>query len=395
MYFYTVNEALLHPEVQKFIREYTDTLSALAFRGSPFQGVTVQELIQQVEGYRKTKKKLPTWHTCPGIYYPSKLSIEQTSSEDTAKYKASLFSGKSIADISGGFGVDSYFFGKRFEQVAHFELDSDLSQIAAHNFNALDTSNIKCYAGNGIDGILNNKYDVIYVDPARRHESKGKVFFLADCEPNLLEHQKYLLERCDTLLVKTSPMLDISAGLFELENVTEIHVVALENEVKELLWVLRQDISEEIKIKTVNFNKKEIQKFDFIHGQVATTSHSHPKQFLFEPNAALLKAGAFQYLGPALKLDKLHMHSHLFTSEVQVAFPGRSFEIQEVVPYHKKEMKAKLQGMKANVSIRNFSESVQALRKKWKIADGGDTYLFFTTLMEDQKVVLVCHRIIS
>lgn len=390
-----MNTALLHSEVQKFIRNYSEDTAVLAFKGSPFKNITVQELIEQIEGFRKTKKKLPHWHETEEIYFPPKLNIEQTSSELTAQYKASLVSGTTLADITGGLGVDTLYFAKNFTTVAYFELNRELAAIAKHNFDKLGATNINCTVGDGLATILSQPFDTIYVDPARRHSSKGKVFFLKDCEPNVVGSTDAILEHCETLLIKTSPMLDISVGLSELKNVVEIHVVAVENEVKELLWLLQKKSSPAISVKTVNITKTKVESFNFVHGEKALPSYGLPQHYLYEPNATIMKAGAFASISEAFALSKLHINSHLYSSEQLLEFPGRRFSIDQTIPYRKSEMKKHLFGTKANIATRNFPETVQVLRKKWKIKDGGAVYLFFTTAMNNERIVLICSKINS
>lgn len=387
-----MNKALLRPEVQKFISEFTGSVTKLALKGSPWKDLTVPELLQQIESRHKSKEKLPTWANTDTIYYPPKINIEQTSSEITAQYKATLVEGKTLADITGGFGVDSYFFSKKIDLVHHFEQNTSLSAIAKHNFKQLNCPNVSFFSEDGIVGIQKQYYDVIFVDPSRRHADKGKVFFLSDCEPNVVQEQESLLKHCDTLLIKTSPMLDISIGLRELKTVQEIHIVAVQNEVKELLWLLSKNNNRNIVIKTINFAKDSTEKFHFFWKEETSCIYSKPLSFLFEPNAAIMKSGGFLELSEAFNLPKLAEHSHLFTHDSLIEFPGRVFKITEVLPYSKTEMKPFL-NTKANISTRNFPETVAQLRKKWKILDGGEIYLFFTTLENKEKVVIKCKKV--
>lgn len=387
------NKALLNRAVQDFITSYEGDVSKLAFAGSPFENVSVQELMQQIESRRRIEKKLPTWFETPNIIFPPKLNLEQTSSEITARYKASLGSGETIADITGGFGVDSFFFSEKFAAVHHFEIDSVLSGIAEHNFKTLDRPNVHCAADDGLNNALNNKYSVIYADPSRRHDSKGKVFFLHDCQPNIPENISEILNHCGTFLLKTSPMLDLSVGLNELRDVSEIHIVAVENEVKELLWLLRKNSEEPLKLKTINFTKLRKEQFDFDWDESSEATYALPQKYLYEPNAAILKSGAFNLLSEKLELNKLNKNTHLYTSETLKDFPGRSFVIERVIPYTKSEMRSALNFKKANITTRNFPESVATLRKKWKIADGGNVYLFFVTNSEDDRVMLICSKV--
>lgn len=387
------NVALLNSDIQKFIKEFEGDVTKLAFAGSPFQNVSVQELMQQLEGKSKAEKKLPTWFKTSNILFPPKLNLEQTSSEKTAKYKAAIVEGKTIADITGGFGIDSFFFAEKFSTVHHFEINKALSEIAKHNFEVFEKKNIKCFSKDGLTAVLEKKYDVIYADPSRRHESKGKVFFLKDCEPNIPDTISQILKKCETFLLKTSPMLDISIGLSELKCVAEIHIVAVDNEVKELLWVLKKDSGTNPEIKTINFTKTGSEIFNFYWEDTSEAVYSLPQKYLFEPNTAILKSGAFSLVSEKLKFNKLHKNTHLYTSKTLIDFPGRSFLIENVIAYSKSEIKAALTFKKANITTRNFPESAITLRKKWKIADGGNVYLFFVTDMEGKKQMIICSKV--
>ncbi|MBZ0326634.1 MAG: class I SAM-dependent methyltransferase [Altibacter sp.] len=387
-----MNKDILHKETQEFIINFKEDSSKLAFAGSPFPTISTQQLLQQIESRRRIEKKLPSWYHKTGIYYPPKINLEQTSSEITASYKATLVYGDSLADLTGGFGVDTYYFSKQMAWVYHFEKNEELSAIAKHNFEILNAQNIHCFPQNGLDAVADKEFDILYIDPSRRHDSKGKVFYLADCEPNVPTHLPFLLARCKILLLKTSPMLDISVGLSELASVYEIHIVAVDNEVKELLWLLRSGFSEAPVIKTINFSKLGHQVFEFSRDAAVSATYSLPRQFLYEPNAALMKSGGFNELSTAFSVDKLHQNSHLYTSDAFVDFPGRCFKIENVVSYSKKAIKQALTFEKAHIATRNFPESVASLRKKWKLKDGGTLYLFFTKILDDKKVMLVCSK---
>ena len=386
---------LLQKEVQQYIKDFKQELSRLAFSGSPFTDVSTKELLQQIQGRQKAKTKLPTWFKTPGIIYPAKLHLEQTSSEATAIYKQTLVKGNTLADITGGFGIDSYYFAQTFAQVHHFEIQEHLCDIVSHNLQHLPNNSFISQSKDGLEAIKDNTFDVIYVDPSRRHDSKGKVFFLEDCEPNIPKNLEYLLQRCTTLLVKTSPMLDISVAIKALENVAQIHIVALHNEVKEVLWILRREHTKPPEIHTANITKAGMQKFTFTWNTPAQLSLSAPLTYLYEPNASILKSGAFNHMCGAYRVLKLHKHSHLYTSQDLVDFPGRRFKIEKIVSYSKKQMRSGIDFDKANISTRNFPETVAKLQEKWKLQQGGNRYLFFTTIENDKKIVLICSKIID
>ncbi|MEP0214122.1 MAG: class I SAM-dependent methyltransferase [Cellulophaga sp.] len=391
-----MNTAILHTNVQNFIAENLETdIMSILLKKDTFNDVTNKELAAQIEAKNKCKSKLPTWFTTPNIYYPNKLNIEQTSSEKTATYKASLVKGKTLIDLTGGLGVDCFYFTKKIALVYHCEISENVSKIAAHNFKTLGVKNINTCNVNGIDHLKNTDllFDWIYIDPSRRNDAKGKVFFLEDCLPNVPEHLDLIFSKADNILIKTSPLLDFSVGIKSLQNVKEIHVVALNNDVKELLWVLEKDYTGDIYIKTINLTKTEdlVFSFNYTNEKEAVFTYSEPQQYIYEPNSAILKAGAFKSVAAHYKLHKLHEHTHLYTSNDLIDFAGRCFKVETQIAFNKKEIQ-RLQLTKANITTRNFPESVANIRKKFKIKEGGNIYLFFTTDCYNKKVVLLCSK---
>ncbi len=392
-----MNKAILHPKVQEYIRKNLKTnLSKLILKGSPFPQVTIREIAAQINGLHKAEKKLPTWFNSEEIIFPPTINLEQTSSEITAKYKASLVSGKEMIDITGGYGIDTFFFAERFEKVTHCEIDPELSEIAAHNFKALGRDNIEVFCGDGIVYLnhTNQKFDLIYLDPARRDDYGGKVFLLDQCTPNVAENLSLFFKRADKILIKTSPLLDLKAGIRELEGVRAIHIVSVNNEVKELLWELKKAFSGEVSIKAINFQNEESVNFEAVFtGNFEEAPLSLPGTYLYEPNPAVMKSGMFAEVASQTGTSKLHPNSHLFTSDEKKEFPGRSFKITETLSYSKKILKKHPVFQKANITTRNFPKTVEELRKELKIADGGENYLFFTTNLKNEKIVLVCSKL--
>ena len=393
-----MNKAILNKEVQEFIdvNLRLDT-NGLILMKSIFIEVSNKELAEQIIAKLKCKDKLPTWFGLESGLFPVKISIEQTSSEETAKYKASLISGKNIVDLTGGFGVDDFYFSRNFESIIHCELNPELSEITEHNFKELGVGNCTFFAGDGLVLLQNSeeKFDWIYLDPSRRSDVKGKVFLLKDCLPNVPDNLELLFLKSNNVMMKTSPLVDISQGISELKGVKEIHVVAVKNEVKELLWILEKESSGDILIKTVNLIGEDKQEFEFALSSEGNQDpkYSLPLNYLYEPNSAILKSGAFNQVSVQLELFKLNKHSHLYTSQDLIPFPGRSFEIKEVIPFQKKVLKKRFGGSKANITIRNFPKKVDELRKDLNIKDGGDVYLFFTTNRTGEKVCLVCGKV--
>jgi len=392
-----LNFSLLDNEIQLFIEKNIATdVSKLALQKNPFPETDWTLILQQLAAKQKAKTKLPTWFETKNILYPSKISVEQTSSEKTAEYKASLVLGESLIDLTGGFGVDDFYFSKTVKNVVHCEINTELSKIVSLNFDQLNVKNIKCYADDSYEVLqkLNQKFDWIYIDPSRRNDAKGKVFMLKDCLPNVPELLDFYFSFSDNIMIKTAPILDISAGISELKNISQIHILALENEVKELLFILNKKHVSTIEIKTINLLRNKIETFQFqLNSNVKNIIFSIPKKYLYEPNAAIMKSGGFDEIAVQFGLYKLHQHSHLFTSDELIDFPGRVFEIKNTLEYNKANMKSFLENQKANITTRNFPETVENIRKKWKIKDGGNLYSFFTTDMTNSKIVVLCEKL--
>ncbi len=391
-----MNKDILKTGVQSFINKNwnTDIVSVL-LKKPFFDGISNREIAEQLEAKKKCEKKLPTWFGTPLIYYPNRLSIEQTSSETTARYKAQIVSGESLVDLTGGLGVDSFFFSQKIDRVFHCEIDSELAHIAAHNFGILKVGNLKTVTGDGftfLDG-ANHHFDWVYLDPSRRNKLKGKVIRFADCLPNVILHLDAIFKKADKVLIKSAPLLDLSTGIGELRSVKEVHIVAVNNEVKELLWVLEKGFEGEVEVKTVNFKNGTRENFDFRPSaeKKAVRGLSDPLDFLYEPNAAIMKSGAFHLVGNRFRLQKLHLHTHLYTSHRALDFPGRVFKIENILPYTKKSMR-QLGILKANITARNFPETVAAIRKKHRIGDGSERYLFFARTKNEKLTVLSCTK---
>lgn len=392
-----MNKAILNTGVQNFIKNNTDAdIVSLLLKKPLFGGVSQKELALQIESRKRARKKLPTWFDTPLIYYPKKLHIEQSSSEIAARYKSKIVSGKSLADLTGGLGVDSYYFAQKTATVSYCEIDPDLAEIAAYNFGILQTRNVETHSVDGLSFLKNAKqrFDWLYLDPSRRNEKKGKVFHLSDCSPDITRQHGFFFDHADNILLKTAPFLDISTALTDLEHVHTLHIIAIHNEVKELLWEMRHGYEGQVLVKTINYRRQLPETFEF-HLNEERDSHSvfgAPMSYLYEPNSAILKSGAFKTIGQHYGLTKLHQHTHLYTSDVLKAFPGRRFSILASHRYTNK-VRSMLTGMQANLSARNFPKSVAQIKKKYRMTDGGTTYLFFTRDVDHGLLLLHCEKV--
>ena len=392
-----MNLAILKQKTQQFITDNLKSdITKLILKGSPFKEITIQELANQIVAKQKSDLKLPTWFSAKNIYYPAKISIEQTSSEITANYKSKIIIGNSIIDITGGLGVDCFYFSKQFKKVTHCEINKDLSAIVKHNYQQLNIDNIKTFSGDGVDFLKNNKdiFDCIYIDPSRRNDIKGKVFLLKDCLPNVPKNIDFLFTKTDSILLKNSPILDISSAISELKFVKEIHIISIKNEVKEVLFLLEKNYKNSIQIKTINIRKEGNQQLNFNLQETVNSTYSAPLTYLYEPNAAILKSGGFHQVGHQLDIFKLHQHSHVYTSTELINFPGRIFKIEKVINYDKKKIKKQLANNKANITTRNFPKTVAQIRKETNLKDGGNTYLFFTTNLNNKLICIFCSKIL-
>ena len=316
-----MNTTILNTDVQQFINAHLNTdITSLLLKGISFKDIDTKAIIEQIEAKKRCKTKLPTWFNTNTIYYPNKLNIEQTSSEKTAAYKAGLISGNTLIDLTGGFGIDAYYFSKRVETVTHCEINEELSKMVQHNNIKLGVANMTCIAENGIEVLkrLNKPFDWIYVDPSRRDVSKNKVFLLTDCEPNVKTFQGLFLKYAKHVMLKTSPLLDISATLSALKHVKCVHIVAVNNEVKELLWILERDYTGDVEINTINLQKDQQQNFNFKlkDESNSTSDYSEPLTYLYEPNAAILKAGAFNTV-TKLSVQNSYVHKGFKIDEIQ------------------------------------------------------------------------------
>ena len=386
---------LLTDEIQEFIHKNLEVNpSELALKKNPFQSIDYPELINQISAKKKAKDKLLTWITTKNIIYPAKISIEQTSSEITAKYKASLINGDSIIDLTGGFGVDDYYFAQQFKKVIHCEMNVELSKIVQHNFKVLNQNNISCLHGDSYDILndLNEKFDWIYIDPSRRSDVKGKVFLLNDCLPNVPELLSDYFIFSNNILIKTAPILDITSGLNELNFVKKIHIVAIKNEIKELLWEIEKGYTDVISISSINIDNEKVYQFETTYRKDYVTAFSLPKKYLYEPNSSIMKSGNMDAISEFYEIKKIHQHSHLFTSDEIIEFQGRSFQINQILPFQKESMK-QFQNQKMNCTTRNFPLSVEEIKKKFKIKDGGTIFAFFTTNINNEKIVLICTKL--
>ncbi|APD08152.1 tRNA (uracil(54)-C(5))-methyltransferase [Flavobacteriaceae bacterium UJ101] len=392
---YLVNSQLLHPTIQRFINEnLQNDVQKLLLSNKKIEHVSIKEIVKQIECKKKSKKKLPTWFETPNILYHKKINIEQTSSEITAHYKAQLFSGESMIDLTSGFGVDAYYFSKQFQHITLCERNNSLLEKVKHNYQQLDVSNASFYEGNSIEYLksIQNPIDLIYVDPARRNEEQ-KVFLLEDCMPNIIELQSLLFEKSHRILIKLSPLFDIKELTRKLKGIKTIYIIAIKNEVKELLVELEKDYKQETTIVCENLETSQ-PTFTYSINTLSSTIHyaSEVASFLYEPNAAIYKSGAFNLIATQFDLKKLAQNSHLYTSDVVVKdFPGKIYKVNTLLNPQTKTLKKALNQTHYNIISRNYPLKVAEIKKKYKLLEGGVDFIIFTQI-KSKKIALLCER---
>ena len=392
-----------------FIREHADDdVRQLALRGTKQSEVDLSYALEQIAGRQKARLKLPSWANIDGIVYPPHLSMEQCSSEATARYKASIAGkGALIVDLTAGFGVDMAFIAQGFQRAVHVEHQPKLCAISSENYRLLGLNHVEVVCGDGVEYLHQMSHaDLLFIDPARRDEHGGRTYGIADCTPNVLEMLDEMLKKADRVMIKLSPMLDWRKAVADLREVSEVHIISVENECKELLLEVK---SEKLKVKSdspslrvvcVNLlsdGNQECFEFDALHPSPPSSTYHFsllPSHFLYEPNASIMKAGCFSLLEQHFGAVQLDKNSHLFVSDQEMAgFPGRAFVIEKRTSMNKRELKSALAGIdKANIAVRNFPMSVAELRKRLKLKEGGEVFIFATTIANEGHQLLVCRK---
>lgn len=389
------------PKTAAFIIEHKhDDVRTLALQASKYNDINIDEALIQIAGRQIAEKKIPSWAKEDQIQYPKHLSMEQCSSEVTARYKASLVSGNTLADLTAGFGVDFSFIARNFKKADYVEQQAVLCEIARHNFNVLGLNHASVHCTDGVQYLTTMEpVDCLFLDPARRDANGGKTVAINECEPDVCKLEPLLVEKGKKVLIKLSPMLDLHSALNELKSISELHVVSVNNECKELIIILENDATRSQKAnKEVTISCEQVvnnfpsQHFSFTLSEEKASAcpiAEKIQNYLYEPGAALLKAGPYRLLASRFGVEKLQANSHLYTSEELVDFPGRRFQVLGFSKFGKKELKAFMQDIdKANLTVRNFPTTVAELRKKLKLKEGGDIYLFATTLANGEKVLI-------
>lgn len=388
-----------------------DTTSLLLHKGKSVDtNIDIPLCVKCIEARKKTESKIPLWHSVPSLVYPFSISVEQSSSQATAQFKKTileeLFPNKTIktADLTGGMGVDSYFISLASEKHFYFERNQELAKATEYNFKELGVKNVIFSSAditsnsNAVLKELKSQYiDFIYIDPARRSETNSKVIRLSDYQPNIFELKEDLFAACKYILVKVSPMADIKLNLKELQNIEKVYTVAVNNECKELLFLINTEkecLDPQCIAVNLNNNGNIKHSTSYLFSQEETalsTGASQIGKYLYEPNKALLKCGAYKLVSQIYKVNKLAVSTHLYTSDTYVDnFPGKIFEVEKWVSFNKKSLKEiATEYPCADISARNFPLDTNGIKKLSKIKDGGNHHIFATTINKE-KVIVVC-----
>ena len=384
-----MNEATL-----VFIRRHADgDVRRLALQGVKDPDVDLPMALQQIAGRQTARRKLPSWAAAEGVVYPPHLNMEQCSSEQTARYKAGIVGrGSRYVDLTGGLGVDFFFMSQAFSERIYVEQNADLCAVAEHNFRLLGlTCSVCCSDAVAFLQQMRGTADVVYLDPARRNEHGGRTYGIADCTPNVLELLPLLKQKAATVVLKLSPMLDWRKAVDDLGGADEVHIVSVGNECKELVLVLGDSRLPVLYC----VNDGHAWQVPVPRLSAVSEQKEEAAAFLYEPNASIMKAGCFEAVEQTYPVRQLAANSHLFVSAVRVDdFPGRAFCIESVAALNKQELRTALAAIdRANITVRNFPMTVEQLRKKLKLKDGGTVYLFATTLADDSHKLFICRKI--
>lgn len=376
-----------------YIRQHADEdVRQLALRGHKCPDVDLQYALEQIAGRQKARTKLPSWAAIDGIVYPPHLSMEQCSSEATARYKASIAGkGALFVDLTAGFGVDMALISQGFQKAVHVERQPQLCAISSENFRLLGLNHIEVVCGDGVAYLHTMRHaDLLFIDPARRDVHGGRTYDISDCTPNVLEILDEMLEKADRVMIKLSPMLDWRKAVADLGKVNEVHIISVDNECKELLLILSKT-KKPLRVFCVNND----ECFEVVEG-ISSQPRPLPQdmRYLYEPNASVMKAGCFALIEQRFGVVQLERNSHLFVSDKEIlGFPGRQFLIEKRTSMNKRELKATLADVdQANITVRNFPMSVAELRKRLKLKEGGDVYIFATTISDEGHQLLVCRK---
>lgn len=391
---------LPNKELKKFITEHElSDIRQLALKSDLYPHIDIKFAVQQIAGRLTAKHKIPYWYNHEDIIYPVHLSMEQSSSEKTALYKAQLFNGNTFTDLTGGFGVDFSFISRSFTHSVYVEQQSELINLAKHNFKVLNIQNYRILEKDAVNYLnsIKSVQDLIYLDPARRNTSGKKTVLPEDCIPNIIEIDSLLDNYSKCTMIKLSPMLDIKYTLGCLNNITQVHIVSVANECKELIFI-KEKQKADIEIFCINIlNNGTIESFSFkehMEHIAPVTYSNNTLRYLYEPNSSVMKSGAYKIITVQFGVKKLHPNSHLYTSDVYIDdFPGRKFIIKDIFSLNKKDIKllqTKIQ--QANITCRNFPLDVSDIRKQTKLKDGGNSYIFATTLADGKKVLILCDK---
>lgn len=372
-------ELIQSEEFQKLVALYEEEdVNQLALKFSKQKNFPLTELITQVEGRQKAKSKIPLFYSNRKLIYPSSVSLQQSSSQETAEYKSSLFTGNLLVDLTGGLGVDSYFFSHQFKKVIYIEREEEVSSIAGNNFLHLGTTTIEIWNTNSetaLEKLKNLQPDLIYIDPSRRDELKRKVHSFSDCQPDVLSLLNPIFNIPSSLLIKASPMLDIKASLKELKYVDKVWVVSLNDECKELLFLIRPESNTNPLITCVELSRRPLEfTFTYEEEKESNSAIGLIEKFLFKPDLSIIKGGAFKCLAQRFGLTGLHVSTHLYTASQNCEnFPGSVYEVVDTFKFDKEKIK-KLGTV--NMITRNVPYNSSELKQKWKIKESPDRWLF-------------------
>lgn len=401
-----------NPQIRDFIAGHlNDDTAKLMFSAHRYPEFDMPFVVEQIEARRRLRNKLPEWFALSDLIMSGRIPAEQCSSEQTARFKRTVMGEdcRSLCDMTGGMGVDFWYMSRGLERAIYTERQASLCAAARHNFpvlqNAAGCKGVEIEVREGLSTEMPvPDVDVIYLDPARRSTDGSRIYEIEDCEPDVIEWQDELLRHCRRLIVKVSPMADITRTIARLRNVTDVYVVSVRNECKELLIIQESEINLDVLVKMhcVDFLPSKTVTFDYVMTEGSAQFITGKKyvslfalKYFYEPDVSIMKAQAFAQLMAQFEVGMLDKDSHYFASESKIEnFPGRVFEVDEIIEFSSRQLKQLKKTLpQANIATRNFPLSPEELKKRTGIRDGGEIYLFGTTLHEVGPLLICCHKL--
>ena len=389
-----------NPKVRQFIQtNIKEDPVNLVLQANKFPDLPIREIADQIASRQRAAKKLPEWYGNERVIFPPRQNLEQASSEVSARFKARFFKGKKMLDLTGGTGIDAFYMSENFEALTMVEPNPELCDLIRHNFSVFGRK-VEVHQKTAEEFLesCTESYDMIFLDPSRRTDGNNRVFGLSEYVPNVLELKPRLFELSEHVFIKASPMVDITQASRELGNVKKVITLAVQHEMKDVLFIMQKEWVDEPMLESWNLTHSGEQFLSGLKSEekVEGVEYAEPESYIYEPNSAIRKAGLFKTVASAFHLKKLHPQTHLYTgTELKNDFPGKIYELIEFIKPDKKSLKKRFKEGKVNVMAKNYPLGANEIKKKFGLKDGGEETLVFCEIIESGKMAFVCKQVLN